>query len=44
VLLKTDAKYRIRPTRELADAIEAVVGADAIRLAAANGNGHGESA
>jgi DNA polymerase-3 subunit alpha len=39
VLLKTDAKLRVRPTRELAEAVEAAVGANAIRLAASNGNG-----
>jgi hypothetical protein len=43
VLLKTDPKLRVRPTRELAEAIEAVVGADSIRLAAGNGNGESAS-
>lgn len=39
VLLKTDPSLRIRPTRELAEAIESIVGSDCIRLAATNGNG-----
>jgi DNA polymerase-3 subunit alpha len=39
VLLKTDASLRVRPTRELADAVESVIGANSIRLAATNGNG-----
>jgi DNA polymerase-3 subunit alpha len=39
VLLKTNASLRVRPTRELADAVEAVTGANSIRLAATNGSG-----
>ena len=39
VTLKTDSAIRVRATRELAEAIESVVGPDCIRLAATNGNG-----
>jgi hypothetical protein len=39
VTLKTDSAIRVRATRELAEAIESVVGPDSIRLAATHGNG-----
>ncbi len=39
VMLKTDSSLRVRATRELAEAVEGIVGPDRLRLAATTGNG-----